>query len=204
MSPTTSFEQAIDALRLAEADPGRSVAAATRVVRLARRQRDHAAASVAERALGIAALHLRDTDVAAGHLRAAVALGRLAGDAALVAEARLRLAAVLNLRGRPAAALREIEAALSAADGVDRARALAQQGAILVELGRLEAALRSLEAAVPALRAAGDRMWLKRALANRGLVHGRRLRFDAAQADLTEALQINRDLGLDLSVAFLL
>ena len=201
---TTSFDQAIEALHLAEADPGRSVPAATALARAARRRGEYAAASVAERALGIAALHLRDADVAAKHLRAAVALGRRAGEPALVAEARLRLAAVLNVRGRPAAALREIEAAVTASTGIERARALAQHGAILVQLGRLDAALESLGAAVPELRAAGDRMWLKRALANRGLVNGRRFRFAAAEADLCEALRLNRDLGLDLSVAFVL
>ncbi|MFB9318032.1 CHAT domain-containing protein [Cryptosporangium minutisporangium] len=201
---STSFDQAVDALRLAEADPGRSVVAATAVARRARRQGEHAAASVAERALGIAALHLRNTDVATRHLRAAVVLGRRAGEVSLVTEARLRLAAVLNLRGRVRTALREIEAAAAEATGTDRARALAQHGAILLELGRLDDARGSLDVAVPALRAAGDRMWLKRALANRGLINGRRFRFDAAEADLTESLRINRALGVDLSVAFLL
>jgi tetratricopeptide (TPR) repeat protein len=197
------FDRAVAVLHLAEADPGRSVRPATELARAARRAGDHAAASVAERALGIAALHLRDTDIAARHLRAAATLGRRAGAPTLVAEARLRLAAVLNVRGRSAAALREIAAAVQDFAGLDRARALAQQGAILLQLGRYDPALDSLTRALPELRAAGDDMWLKRVLANRGLVHARRLQFDAAEADLLEAERLNRRLGLDLSVAFI-
>src|SRR5215217_2794575 len=200
---TTMLDQAVEAAHLAEADPARFAASSADLATRARRQGDLAAASVAERALGIAALHLQHTDAAVRHLRAAADLGRRAGSPPLVAEARLRLAAVLNVRGRPAAALREIDAALDAATGVDRSRGWAQRGAVLLQLGRLDPALGSLERALPGLRAAGDRMWTKRVLANRGLVHARRFRFAAADADLREALRLNRELGLDLSVAFL-
>lgn len=199
----TMFDRAVETLHLAEADPARSVPLASALVRLARRQGDPATASMAERALGIAALHLRDSDAAARHLRAAVTLGRQAGQPGLVAAARLRLAAVMNVRGRPRRALREIDAALRDFDGIDRARAYAQRGAILLQLGHLDEALRSFESALPALRAADDHMWLKRVLANRGLVYGRRLQFAAATADLLEAERLNRELGLDLSVAFI-
>jgi tetratricopeptide (TPR) repeat protein len=199
----TRFAQAVDVLHLAEAEPARSVASATEIAHAAKREGDPAAASVAERALGIAALHLQDTGLATRHLRAAARLARRADAPSLLAEARLRLAAVLNVAGRPEAALREIDGVLDDASGVDRARTWAQRGAILLQLGRLDAAALSFEHALPGLRAADDRMWLKRVLANRGIVHGRRYRFAAAEADLREALQLNRELGLDLSVAFI-
>ena len=189
-------------MRLAEAAPDRAVAPAAEIARTSRKNGDFAAASTAERALGIAALHLQDTVAAARHLRRASALAHRASAPDLAVEADLRLAAVLNVRGQPVAALRAIDSALSSATGASRARAWAQRGAILLQLDRLNAAHRSLELAVPGLRSAGDQMWLKRALANRGLVHARRNRFAAAQADLREALQLNRDLGLGLSVAF--
>ena len=198
----TMLDRAFDVLHLAEAEPARAVQPATELRRLALRARDHAAGSVTERALGIAALHLQDADLAVRHLRRAVTLGQRAELPGLVAEARLRLAAVHNVAGRPGPALREIEAALQDAEGLDRARALAQQGAILLQLGRLDAALASFERALPPLRAAQDVMWLKRVLANRGIVLARRLRFAAAEADLRESLRINQELGLDLSVAF--
>jgi tetratricopeptide (TPR) repeat protein len=202
MSPTT-FDEAVAALQLAEADPGRSVRPATEAARRARRDGDDAAGSVAVRALGIAALHLQDADVAARHLRRAAVLAGRAERPELATEARLRLAAVLNVRGRPTAALREVDAAAVGSAGLLRARALAQRGAILLQLGRLDAALDSLTPALPELRAAGDRMWLKRALANRGMVLGHRFRFAAAEADLLEALRINEELGIGLSVAFI-
>ena len=194
---------AIETLHLAEADPGRSVAQATGIARQARRAGEYAAASVAERALGIAALHLRDTDQSVRHLRSAAVLGRQADDPALVAEARMRLAAVLNVRGRPRAALGEIDAVLAESTGADQARAWAQKGAILLQLGRLDAAVENFELALPGLRATEDLMWLKRVLANRGLVHARRFRFGDAESDLVEALRLNQQLGLDLSVAFI-
>src|SRR3954452_3213949 len=113
------LERAGELLRLAEAEPARAVAPATELSRQARRNGDVAAGSVAERALGLAALHLQNTDVAVRHLRRAVALGGRAGNPALVAEARLRLAAIHNVAGRPRMAVREIEAALRDAEGVD-------------------------------------------------------------------------------------
>ncbi|TQS39835.1 tetratricopeptide repeat protein, partial [Cryptosporangium phraense] len=199
---TTTFDRAVEAVHLAEVDPARSASAAVVLARQARRAGDFATASVAYRALGIAALHLQDTDVAARHLRTAAALGRRAADPALVVEARLKLVAVLTNRGRPAAALREMDAVLAEASGVDHARALAQKGAMLVQLGMNDAASDTLSLAIPPLRAADDLQWLKRALSNRGLARGRRFRFDDAEADLREALRINVELGIDLSVAF--
>ena len=78
-------------LRLAEADPRRAIALATTVVRQAHAERDFAAESDAERALGIAATHLEDIDGAVRHLRSAINLANRAGSAEQAAEARLRL-----------------------------------------------------------------------------------------------------------------
>ncbi len=193
----------MEALRIAEADPGKSVEAATALARRARLAGELGAAAMAECALGIAALHLQNTDKAVRHLRAAIALGRRAGDGQIAVEARLRLAGVLNVAGRPVSALREIDGVVAESTGVDRARALAQKGAIQLQLGRLDPGLEALEAAAPVLRSAGDLMWLKRLLANRGLGHARRFRFALAKADLTEALRLNNELGIELSVAFI-
>ena len=57
-------DAAVGVLHLAEADPRRSVAPAARIARQSRRLGDLQAASIAERALGIAALHLQDSDLA--------------------------------------------------------------------------------------------------------------------------------------------
>ncbi len=176
---------------------------ATGILRDARKSGDFAAASVAARALGLAALHLQHPDAAIRHLRAAAALGQQAGSAALAAEARMRLAFVLNVRGRPLPAIREIDAVLKHLDGASRARAQAQRAAIMHQLGRLDEALAGYRAALPVLRQAADTVWVKRVLSNRGVLHGQRHEFAAAEADLTEAERLCRQLDQDLTLAFI-
>ncbi len=203
MTGTSIRDRVRDVLRLAEADPGRSVPLATALARQARAGGDLASASVAERALGLAALHLKDPDAAMRHLRTAVALGQRAGSTRLAAQAQMRLAFALNVRGRPRQAVREIDAVLADLDGVERAQAQAQRGAILHQLGRLDEALASYRTALPVLRRAHDDVWIKRVLSNRGVLHGQRHEFAAAETDLTEAEQLCRKLDQGLTLAFI-
>ena len=192
-----NLDQAREALRLADADPGRATAYASDVLDRALRAGDLAAASVAEKAIGLAALHLHDLDAARAHLRKAIGYGRRIAPR-LAAEARMTLAFVLNRRGRSQQALREIDTAILDLDGVEQARALAQRGAMLHELGRFGEALDSYQKAYPLLRRAGDHSWVLRVLSNRGLVHGIRLEFAAAVADLHEAERLSDELDLGL------
>ncbi len=161
------------------------------------------ALSVAERALGVAALHLRDLNAAIRHLRAAVALGERVRSLDLAVDARIRLAGTLNVCGRARQALREIDDVLLLdLDGLRRARAAAQRGAILSQLGRHDEALGSYQSAVPGLRRARDYLWLQRVLSNRGVLHGYRHEFVAAEADLRETERLCRMLDLELSIGF--
>lgn len=203
MISATTHDDASEALRLAEADPRRSVPFATSVLRDARESGDFAVASVAARALGLAALHLQHPDAAMRHLRSAAQLGQRAGSATLSAEARIRLAFVLNVRGRPLQAIREIDSVLADLDGVSRARAQAQRAAIMHQLGRLDEALTGYRTAMPVLRQADDTVWVKRVLSNRGVLHGQRHEFAAAQADLSEAERLCRQLDQGLTLAFI-
>jgi tetratricopeptide (TPR) repeat protein len=198
----TMAEKAREALRLAEADPRQSAVLAAAVAEQARAAKDAAAAAIAARALGLAALHTDDADTAMRHLRAAITLGRRAGSAALTAEARMTLAYVLNVRGRSRQALREIDAALLDLDGVERARAEAQRGAILQLLGRLDEALAAHHSALPALRRADDHLWVWRVLLNRAVVYGYRSEFGAAVRDLREAGRLCEQLDIGLSAGF--
>ena len=201
MIPTLA-EEAREALRLAEADPGQAAALAARVSGQARLAHDTAAAAIAARALGLAALHTNDAATAMRHLHAAIALGRRARSPALTAEARMTLAYVLYGTGRSRQALREIDAARMDLDGVERARAEAQRGAILQLHGRLDEALASYRSALPELRRADDHLWVQRVLLNRGVVYGYRSEFGAAERDLREAGRLCEQLGLELSGGF--
>src|SRR5262245_16758892 len=98
-------QQAREALRLADIDPAQSVALASGVGAQARDAGDLAAVAVAERALGLAAVHLKDLDTALRHLRTAVSFGQRAGAPQLAAEARMTLAFALSRRGRDRQAL---------------------------------------------------------------------------------------------------
>ncbi|WP_214108343.1 CHAT domain-containing protein [Acrocarpospora catenulata] len=198
---TTALDLGDELLRLAEDDPARLTGTAAEVSAAARERGDLALLSVVERALGVAAHHLDDLRTAAAHQRAAMALARRAHSPALAAEARIRLAFVLSLRGRSQVALREIEAALPDLHGAARARGEAQRAAVYNHLGRREDALAVYRVVIPALRRAGDHVWLQRVLSNRAIVYGYQHRFAAAEADLREAQALCEALGLDLSLA---
>lgn len=198
----TLADEARQALRLAEAEPGQSAALAAMVAEQARSTHDIAAAAIAARALGLAALHTDDATTAVRHLRTAIALGRRARSPVLTAEARMTLAYVLNGRGRSRQALLEIDAALLDLDGLERARAEAQRGAILESHGRHDEALASYRGALPELRRAGDHLWVQRVLLNRGVLYGYRGEFAAAVRDLREAEWLCEQQGLGLSAGF--
>lgn len=192
---------ATELLRLAEADPARLTGLATEVARRARDGGDLKLASSACRALGIAALHVTDLRTAERHLRDAIRLAVCAGSPELAAEARLRLAFVRCVQGRMEQAISEVELALPDLHGAGRARAEAQRAVIFNHLRRPEDALASYRLAVPVLSRAGDHLWLQRVLSNRGIVHGYRHEFAAAESDFQEAERLCRQLDLDLSLA---
>jgi tetratricopeptide (TPR) repeat protein len=70
------------------------------------------------------------------------------------------------------------------------------------QLGRNDEALSYYQRAIPGLRRAADHLWLQRALFNRGVLHGYRHEFAAAEADLREAERVCLSLGLGLSLGF--
>jgi tetratricopeptide (TPR) repeat protein len=181
-------------------DQARTLAiAAERTTRIAG---DWASNSIAKRALGVAAMQLRDLDEAVTQLRAAVTAGRRAASPRLVGEARMSLASALTLRGATGRAIREIDAALRDLDGVAAARALVQRSAILQELGRVDEALETLRPALGVLRRFHDVQWEVRALNNRSILHIARRSFAAAEADLMTALELCTEHGLELPRAY--
>jgi tetratricopeptide (TPR) repeat protein len=189
-------------LELANINPARAWKQATELFRRAGRAGDHAAASVAARAAGLAAVHLTNLDTATRFLRDAVEYARRADSRRLLGEARMTLAFALTRRGDVNRALRTIDAALADLTGVEHARATAQRGAIRQQLGHLDDALADYRAALPILRRNADWTWVQRVLSNRGVLFIYRSQLAAAAADLDEAEEVCRTNGLDLQLAF--
>ena len=202
MSANSLMDDASRVLELVNVQPRPALAQAADLVRRARLARDHAAASVAARAAGLAAMHLTNLDTAAEFLQAAVASARRSGSAGLTGEARMSLAFAETRRGHVRRALRTIDAALTDLGGLQRARALAQRGAIRQQIGHLDEALADYRAALPALRRHADWTWVQRLHSNRGVLFIYRSQLVAAEAELAEAERVCRRHGLDLQLAF--
>ncbi|MGK5113660.1 CHAT domain-containing protein [Geodermatophilus sp. CPCC 205506] len=193
---------AVKALQLSRLRPTEARAIGAAILEPARRSGAWQVVSMAERALGVAAMNLGQIEAALTHLRASVAAGRRARSRHRVAQARMSLAAALVVRGQSGQALREMEAVLPDLEGVEAARARVQRAAILQELGRDDAALDEVRRALPVLRQAGDAEWAARALSNRSLIQTSRRAFAAAEADLVDALRLCVEHDLDLLGAF--
>ncbi|GAA3291524.1 hypothetical protein GCM10020218_064450 [Dactylosporangium vinaceum] len=194
----TPLALAARAIEAAAGDPRRARTLAETALAAARRARDPEALSMAHRAAGLAARASYDAGAAARHLRKAVTVAAAHDRATEAAEARMSLALVLDEMGRPAAAVREIDAALVGLRGLRRARAVMQRAVILNRLGRDGEALAGYGAALRVFRRAGDRLWQARALNNRGILHGYHGNLRLAQADLDAAAAIYA--GMDLPV----
>ena len=201
MRDDTARALGAEALRLVDEQPRRAWGRAGQALELARRAHDPESAAVAERARGLAALHLSDLDTALRCQRGAVRLARRARNHTLAAEARMSLAYVLSCRGQPGRALGVIDRARADLTGVQRARATAQRGAILQQLGRLGEALETYREVLPRLRTARDWVWTWRVLNNRGVLQVFRYHFAEALADLREAERLSRREGLRLLAA---
>jgi CHAT domain-containing protein/tetratricopeptide (TPR) repeat protein len=195
--------EALAALAAVDRDPGSGLPLAERAVRRAARAGHPVAASTAERAWGHALLHVGDLDDAARHLSRAMAWGVRAGSPELTAQARHKLAFAVLQRGRPQAALREIEAALPDLHGIEAARARAQRAIVLHVIGRLDEALAEFDVALRVMRRHTDLLGVQRMLINRALVHSDRHAFAAAERDLLEAETLAQELGRPLTIGLI-
>jgi len=195
-------EDAVLALKLVDVDPRRAWKQAWELMSRSRLDRDHATASVAARAAGLAALHMTNLDTAVELLTQAVASARRTHSARLVSEALMSLAFILMRRGNTRRALRTIDAALTDLTGVDRARVLAQRGAIRQQLGHLDEALADYRAAMPTLRREQDWTWVQRVHSNRSVLYIYRSQLGPAAVELQSAEAVCRRYGLHLQLAF--
>ncbi|HTU72728.1 MAG TPA: CHAT domain-containing protein [Trebonia sp.] len=199
--PGAAARAAQAALDLVPADPRRAVAEAELALRLARRERDPAARSMALRALGLATQDLGDLDAALSAVNSAVRVAESAGLASPAAQARMSRAYIWQARGRISLALRDADAAVSGLQGLDRARALAQQALILQRADQLDRAHAAYGAALPTLRRYGDRLWEARLRDNRAHLHALRGHLGRAKADISQAAELHAAMGNARGVA---
>lgn len=175
-----------DLLALALAQPDRAASIATEAIT---RTRDPVDLSYAHQAFGIVLRDRGDIELALTHLRTARRLAEHADDRDRPADVRATLGATLSLRGRTAAALRELDEAVrtASAEGPVRPKALMRRAHVLANLGRYADSLADLQAAVPGFRRSGDEVWEARALNLRAQVNIRRAAFKDAELDLRDA-----------------
>jgi tetratricopeptide (TPR) repeat protein len=190
--------RAREAVRLSGSDPGRARVLATAVLRS---QRRGLAAAEAERALGMAARRDQDMATAVQHLTRAIRLAERAGARQVAAEVRVSRALALAYQGRMRAALADLDRAGGVLTGPVLARVELQRAAVWQMQGKLDAALAAYDSAQPMLDRAGDTVALAVLHNNRGLVRSRRGLLAGAQADLTRAAQLHRELGNETDAA---
>lgn len=196
--------QAEAALECAREEPDRAREQAGRALALAEQTGDHAAKSVAQRALGLAARERHDLEASLDHLRRAVRIAERHGHVIEAGRARISLFGTLAYGGDFAGALREADRAAATVRGVDRARLELQRAVVLMWQGeRLDEALGHLNRAIRPFRRAGERSLEAAALHNRGLVHCYRGAMRAAEADLHRAMGLRQSLDQHRLVAIL-
>ncbi|MEU9884604.1 CHAT domain-containing protein [Sphaerisporangium sp. NPDC051011] len=184
-----------EAVSLSGADPGRARERASAVLVEAEARGHAEAASVAHRALALTAREFGDLELAAEHLRLAVAAARDLPERA--AQARLSLVTVRADLGDPEGGLRVADLAERHLTGLDRHRLGVQRAVALVRLGRTAEAVARCDRAIEGLTGSGDARFLAGALVNRGIAHAYLEHYDEASRDLSACLVIARDAGLD-------
>lgn len=163
------------------------------------REKTAEAASVALRAMALAARELGDLRMAEHCLRRAIALP---GTPPLrMAQARLSLVTVRTERGHPLQALRIAALAYARLPPLDRAKLETQRAVALARLGRGREAVAACDRAVAELSSAeatpDNRRFLAGGLLNRGLAHAYLADWPAAVRDITACGEIAREHRLD-------
>lgn len=196
-TPTTPAARAARALALAPSAPEQARAEALAARRQGGAAGDAEVVAAAELALGAAAKELHELPRALRHLRRAVAVAEAGGMAAQAARARVVLAGALAAQGDLDGAVREIDRAEPMLHGGDLGRLHLQRANILHVQGRLDEAMELYRRALPVLQRDGDRLHEAKLRNNRAMAASYRGALKAAEADLRQAEQLYRALGLE-------
>lgn len=192
--------EAEELVTTANADPQTAVEAADELLARPEAARDMRAQAIALRARGLAAANLMELDQAVESLEAATAAAATTGDPRLLATVQMTQGGVLSWAGESGRALTIMSEALAQLDGVERARALVQRGAVHYRIANFDAALSDFDAAFPSLEGR-DQMWLGNLLVNRALTRAYLGSLATAEDDLLAARTAYEDLDQLLPVA---
>ncbi len=182
-----------------EVDAGAGAALADRALRSARAAADREGEVAALHALSFAQHELGDPR-AIRTIRAAIRVGTRHGISRRTALARRRLALDLAARGAVGPALRELDAACAALDGLERARSEVFRIVVLWYSGRPLDSLEQSDSALETLRRAGDTLWEARLLGNRGGLLAERGDAAAAERELARARDLFASEGATAAV----
>jgi tetratricopeptide (TPR) repeat protein len=201
MDSDLTEHRALEAEKLSASQPARArrIAESSRLAAL--KSGNALALSIAERALGLAAIELNELPVARGHLLNSILVADEAGLATEAAEGRIRMASVLSLMGDTATALAQLQLVDSLSRGVTRARSRAHQALLYQRIGRADDALELYRLAIPVLHRMGFAGDEAKALSNRAVLHTYRGDYAAAEADLSRAQILAPAAGPGFSVA---
>ena len=197
--PLGAAEQA---LVVVLSDPTRGEHLATQALQIARRVRDPVAASVAERAIGIAARNQHDLGTAEWHLREALRIASRHHLDPAAGGALAALASVQFLKGQAAVALDTAGRAAGMLTGNDLAVLRSHQATMLTWMGRPGDALDRYAAALRVFRRNADLPHQAIAHGNRGLLHLHSGALAAAVRDLRRSERLYRELGDHRWVAY--
>ena len=195
---------ALDAVRLYLTEPAEARALADIAESEGRRERDWATVGIAQRAMGLIAGHLSDSDAAADHLSRAIRFALRGGDQLSAAQSRADLAYVLSRQGRTSQALRQIAIARPVLTGKEAGRLLMMEALVLKVMGRRSDALNAYQKALPLVRRSGDRQVLAELLGNRGVIQLDLGDLEKAERDLREAAVLFEQMGKGLHQAITL
>jgi tetratricopeptide (TPR) repeat protein len=183
------------ALSLVHEDPDRARTTAQTALDRAGVSNDLAAASTAERALGLVCRESGAHVQAESHLRRAVSLATQARSPALAAEGRLALVSIHAMAGRFGAAMREGDLAVEVLHGADLARAQTHLATVLRLQGRLDEALTMYRTALRGLRGRGDSSTLANLYNNRAVTQYHAGNLASALADFEAAEKLVLESG---------
>ncbi|MEU1735828.1 CHAT domain-containing protein [Streptosporangium sp. NPDC020145] len=197
MVPDEAVAAAELALETSGSDPARAGELAREVLRSMTVPDE--AATIAHRALALAARELGDLPLAESHLSRAVGIALAAGLRHRAAQARLSLVHVNAELGRPTQALTVAAAAEPYLRPVEVAKLGVHRAVALARLGRYAEAADQCDRAVGLLEE--DPRFLAGALLNRGLARVFLGEFEAAESDLARCAELAGRAGLDHVVA---